>query len=173
MTINQQPQNSPSWGFFVFAIWWRVIYTMPMPEVIAIASDHAGVALKEALKDQLMALGFLPEDLGAHSKDSVDYPDYAEKLCKLILSKKATRGVLVCGSGIGMSIAANRHKGIRAALCRSVVDAELSRQHNNANVLCLGERSTDVDTAKEILKRFLDTPFEGGRHEARVSKMDK
>ncbi len=146
---------------------------MAMPEVIAIASDHAGVALKEALKDQLLALGLLPEDLGALSRDSVDYPDYAEKLCKFILGKKAARGVLICGSGIGMSIAANRHKGIRAALCRSVEDAELSRQHNNANVLCLGERSTSADEAKEILKRFLATSFEGGRHEARVNKMDK
>ena len=144
-----------------------------MSETIAIASDHAGVALKEALKAQLLALGVVPEDLGAHSKDSVDYPDYAEKLCKFIVGKKATRGVLICGSGIGMSIAANRHKGIRAALCRSVADAELSRQHNNANVLCLGERSTSAEDAKEILKRFLATPFEGGRHEARVSKMDK
>lgn len=144
-----------------------------MPEVVAIASDHAGVVLKETLKAQLLALGFLPEDMGAHSKDSVDYPDYAEKLCKCILSKKAARGVLICGSGIGMSIAANRHKGIRAALCRSVQDAELSRQHNNANVLCLGERSTSAEDAKDILKRFLSTNFEAGRHEARVNKMDK
>lgn len=144
-----------------------------MTETIAIASDHAGTQLKDALKDQLLALGFIPEDLGAHSKDSVDYPDYANALSKWVLAKPVRRGVLICGSGIGMSIAANRHKGIRAALCRTVQDAELSRQHNNANVLCLGERITDIATSKEILKRFLDTPFEGGRHEARVTKMDK
>ena len=142
-----------------------------MPEVVAIASDHAGVVLKETLKAQLLALGFLPEDMGAHSKDSVDYPDYAEKLCKCILSKKAARGVLICGSGIGMSIAANRHKGIRAALCRSVQDAELSRQHNNANVLCLPARFVSLDVAKECVDAFLTTSFEGGRHQNRVNKI--
>jgi len=144
-----------------------------MPETIAIASDHAGVALKETLKDAILNAGMLPEDMGAHSKDSVDYPDYANQLSKWVLAKEGRRAVLVCGSGIGMSIAANRHKGIRAALCRTPLDAELSRQHNNANILCLGERMTDADTAKEILSRFLVTAFEGGRHEARVAKMDK
>ncbi|MDX2073372.1 MAG: ribose 5-phosphate isomerase B [Alphaproteobacteria bacterium] len=144
-----------------------------MPETIAIASDHAGVTLKETLKDQLLALGFLPEDMGAFAKDSVDYPDYAHLVSKWIVAQPARRGVLICGSGIGMSIAANRHKGVRAALCRTVEDAGLARTHNNANVLCLGERSTDAETAKEILKHFLATPFDGGRHETRVNKMDK
>jgi len=144
-----------------------------MPETIAIASDHAGVALKETLKDAILNAGMLPEDMGAHSKDSVDYPDYANQISKWVLAKEGRRAVLVCGSGIGMSIAANRHKGIRAALCRTPLDAELSRQHNNANILCLGERQTDAETAKEILSRFLATAFEGGRHEARVAKMDK
>jgi ribose 5-phosphate isomerase B len=145
---------------------------MAMTETIAIASDHAGVALKETLKAQLMQLGHIPEDMGVHSRDSVDYPDYAKKVTDWVLKAKARRAVLICGSGIGMSIAANRSKGIRAALCRSVEDAELARQHNDANILCLGERSTDANTAKEILMRFLATPFEGGRHEARVKKMD-
>lgn len=159
--------------FFVFAILSGLIYSFSMTETIAIASDHAGVALKEVLKDQLLALGMLPEDLGAHSKDSVDYPDYANQLAKWVLARDARRGILICGSGIGMSIAANRHKGIRAALCRNVEDASLARQHNNANVLCLGERLTDTQAAKEILKVFLTTAFEGGRHETRVTKMDK
>ena len=142
-----------------------------MSEIIPIASDHAGVSLKAALKEQLLARSFVPEDLGAHTRDSVDYPDFAEALCQFILTGKATRGVLICGSGIGMSISANRHKGIRAALCRSREDAELARKHNNANVLCLGERTTNAATAKDIVTAFIGTEFEGGRHAARVEKM--
>lgn len=144
-----------------------------MPETIAIASDHAGVTLKETLKNVIINSGMLPEDFGAHSKDSVDYPDYAKKVTDWVIKHPGARAVLICGSGIGMSMAANRVKGIRAALVRSVEEAELARSHNNANVLCLGERITPADTAKEILARFLATPFEGGRHEARVAKMDK
>jgi len=144
-----------------------------MPETIAIASDHAGVALKETLKDAILKAGMIPEDMGAHSKDSVDYPDYAKKVTDWVLKHPGARAVLICGSGIGMSMAANRVKGIRAALIRTPEEAELSRQHNDANVLCLGERLTNAESAKEILKRFLATPFEGGRHEGRVSKMDK
>jgi ribose 5-phosphate isomerase B len=144
-----------------------------MSETIAIASDHAGVALKDALREQLLALNMLPEDMGVHSRDSVDYPDYANLVSKWVLAKSGRRGVLICGSGIGMSIAANRHKGIRAALCRSALDAELARGHNDANILCLGERLTDASTAKEILKRFLATPFEDGRHTLRIAKLDK
>lgn len=140
-------------------------------EHIPIASDHAGITLKSALKNELLAQGFVPDDLGTHTKDSVDYPDFAHTLCQYILADKAKRGVLICGSGIGMSIAANRHKNIRAALCRSVQDAELARKHNNANVLCLGERSTDITTAKAILQAFIATEFEAGRHEKRVEKM--
>lgn len=142
-----------------------------MSEIVAIASDHAGVALKEFLIAQLGAFGFVPEDLGPSNTDSVDYPDYANRLCQWVLAEEGRRGILICGSGIGMSIAANRHKAIRAALCRSVQDAQLARQHNNANVLCLGERVTDAVTAKEILQHFLVTPFEGGRHALRVEKM--
>lgn len=142
-----------------------------MPETIAIASDHAGVSLKETLKEALGARGFLVNDLGPHSKDSVDYPDFAARLTKLVAGHKGSRGILICGSGIGMSMAANRVKGIRAALCRSVEDAQLARAHNDANVLCLGERMTDAGTAKDILDAFLTTSFDGGRHQARVEKM--
>ncbi len=143
-----------------------------MPETIAIASDHAGVALKDALKADLLAHGILPEDLGSHSRDSVDYPDYARQLSAWVVGGSKRRGILICGSGIGMSMAANRVKGVRAALCRTVEDAELARQHNDANVLCLGERITDAGCAKEILATFLATGFEGGRHAGRVEKMD-
>lgn len=142
-----------------------------MPETIAIASDHAGVALKESLKNQLMSHGLVPEDMGAHTKDSVDYPDFAKRVCEWVVKEAGRRAVLICGSGIGMSMAANRILGIRAALCRSVEDAELSRKHNNANVLCLGERMTPAVTAQEILQVFLTTEFEGGRHQARVEKL--
>ena len=142
-----------------------------MAETIAIASDHAGVTLKETLKSELMSLGFIPEDLGVHSRDSVDYPDFAKKTTDWLLKGTGRRAILICGSGIGMSIAANRIKGIRAALCRSVEDAELSRKHNNANILCLGERITDAETSKDILRRFIATAFEGGRHQARVDKL--
>lgn len=142
-----------------------------MPETIAIASDHAGVNLKETLKAQLQALGFAAHDLGTRTKDTVDYPDLAKNLCEWILMQKDRRGVLICGSGIGMSMAANRYKGVRAALCRTVQDAELARKHNDANVLCLGERITPVDEAQDIVQSFFATAYEGGRHQARVDKM--
>ena len=142
-----------------------------MPETIAIASDHAGIQLKDALKSALMSHGFVPEDMGPHSRDSVDYPDFAGSLSTWVLAGKERRGVLICGSGIGMSMAANRHKGIRAALCRSVEDAELARRHNDANILCLGERITPEGLAKEILAIFLATPFDGGRHTNRITKL--
>ncbi len=140
-------------------------------EIIAIASDHAAFDLKAQLKDELEALGYTPLDLGAHSRDSVDYPDVANWLAAAIEAGKASRGVLICGSGIGVSIAANRHRGIRAALCHDVTTARLCRQHNDANVLALGGRLIGVDLAKECLKTFLATPFEGGRHERRVAKL--
>lgn len=140
-------------------------------EIIAIASDHAAFDLKAQLKDELAALGYTPLDLGAHSRDSVDYPDMANALAAAIAAGNAGRGVLMCGSGIGVSIAANRHRGIRAALCHDVTTARLCRQHNDANVLVLGGRLIGVDLAKECLKTFLATPFEGGRHERRVAKL--
>jgi ribose 5-phosphate isomerase B len=139
--------------------------------VVAIASDHAGFALKEKLKAQLAQAGLTPLDLGAYNEESVDYPDFGKALADAIKTEKATRGVLICGSGIGISIAANRHKHIRAALCHSEETARLSREHNNANVLVLGARIVDDATAKAALHAFLNTPFAGGRHAGRVEKL--
>lgn len=138
---------------------------------IAIASDHAGVALKEALKKEIEQLGYVPDDLGTNTLDSVDYPDFADKLAKTIKQGKAEKGVLICGTGIGISIAANRHKEIRAALCHNELTAKLAREHNDANVLALGARVVDEATAKTCVKTFLTTAFEGGRHQKRVEKL--
>jgi len=140
-------------------------------DIVAIASDHAGFELKEKLKEEISKLGLKAEDLGTKGSESVDYPDYAEALVKWMRLHSGGRGVLICGSGIGMSIAANRHKGIRAALVHNGIEAELARKHNNANVLCLGARTTNNLSAKEALKTFLNTAFEGGRHEKRVEKL--
>ena len=142
-----------------------------MPLSVAIASDHAGFDLKQQIVIFLGELGHAPLDLGPASTASVDYPDYARALAEAVLAGKAERGVLICGSGIGMSMAANRHKGIRAALVHGGLEARLSRQHNNANVLCLGARIIGIEAAKDALREFLATPFEGGRHQGRVEKM--
>ena len=137
---------------------------------IALASDHAGFELKEAAKKWLDADELIDE--GTNSIDSVDYPDYAAKVARDVQEKKADYGVLVCGSGIGMSIAANRFKGVRAALCRSIEDARLAREHNDANVLVLGGRVTREGDAKKIVEAFFSTEFSGaGRHSRRVKKM--
>ncbi len=138
---------------------------------IAIAADHAGLPLKTELVHELDRRGFRVIDLGTAREASVDYPDYAEALAHCIESGKVDRGVLICGSGIGMSIAANRHREVRAALCRDTESARLARQHNDANVLVLGGRVTPIDQAKACLEAFLDTPFEGGRHARRVAKL--
>lgn len=140
-------------------------------ETIAIAADHAGFDLKSVLVDELRKAGHTVIDLGTNSADSVDYPDFADAVAKAIKAKQAERGVLVCGTGIGISIAANRHKGVRAALCRDSTDARLAREHNDANVLVLGGRTTGVETARDCLKSFLSTAFSGGRHVRRVEKM--
>jgi ribose 5-phosphate isomerase B len=139
--------------------------------VIAIASDHAGIDVKEALKTVLTKRGYEVFDLGPHIPESVDYPDFADALTTVIGEGQAARGVLICGTGIGMSIAANRKPFIRAALCHSVTDARLTRQHNDANVLVVGARTLGIETAKECLETFLNTEFEGGRHQRRVDKM--
>ncbi len=139
--------------------------------MVAIASDHAGFELKEKLKADIAALGFKVSDLGTQGTQSVDYPDYAEALAEWMKAHEGSKGILICGSGIGMSIAANRHKFIRAALVHDGAEAALARKHNNANVLCLGARTTGVEAAKDALKVFLETPFEGGRHEKRVEKL--
>ena len=139
---------------------------------ITIASDHAGYDLKNYLVKEIINMGFKVIDLGTNSNDSVDYPDFAKMAVKNILEKKSDVAVLICGSGIGMSITANRFKGIRAALCRDVNDAKLARQHNNANILTLPGRQIDVDEAKNCFKIFINTSFEGGRHKKRVEKID-
>jgi ribose 5-phosphate isomerase B len=140
-------------------------------ETIAIASDHAGFELKEALKAALSELDFTPLDLGTSGSASVDYPDFADRLAGALAEGKAKRGVLICGTGIGISIAANRHRHVRAALIHDVTGARLTRQHNDANVVCLGARTTGVDVAKDCLRVFLGTDFEGGRHQSRVAKL--
>ena len=142
-----------------------------MPETIAIASDHAGFDLKALLKQELATLGFEALDLGPDSTASVDYPDFADRLAGALKDNQAARGVLICGTGIGISMAANRHRHIRAAVAHDVTSARLTRLHNNANVLCLGARLIGTDVAKECLKVFLTTDFEGGRHNNRVAKM--
>ena len=139
---------------------------------IALASDHAGYEFKDALAAYLKEKGYDVIDLGTNSGESVDYPVYAKKLCTSILSGECERGILVCGTGIGMSIAANRHKGIRAALCTIPEYAKLAREHNNANVLCLGARFIALEEAKKITDVFLETEFLGGRHQNRVNQLD-
>ncbi len=140
--------------------------------VIYIASDHAGLSLKNSLAIRLKAMGRQFEDFGTHNEASCDYPDFAVKVCRAVLENPGSFGILVCGTGIGMSMTANRIPGIRAALCTHEFHARATRAHNNANVLCLGERVTAPGLACELAEIFLSTPFEGGRHERRVEKID-
>jgi ribose 5-phosphate isomerase B len=139
---------------------------------IVIAADHGGFDLKALLVEELKTAGVAVLDLGTNSRDSVDYPDYAQQLARTLAEGRARLGVLVCGTGIGMSIAANRHRGVRAALCHDVTEARLARQHNDANVLVLGGRTTGSEVARDCLRTFLNTEFEGGRHQRRVAKLD-
>ncbi|HYD08059.1 MAG TPA: ribose 5-phosphate isomerase B [Reyranella sp.] len=138
---------------------------------IAVASDHAGFDLKEILKSDLQAAGYAVLDLGTDSMASVDYPDYGTAMADAIASGRAERGVLVCGSGIGISIAANRNPKVRAVLAHDTTSARLSREHNDANVVAFGQRLIGVEVAREALKVFLNTAFEGGRHAGRVAKL--
>jgi ribose 5-phosphate isomerase B len=138
---------------------------------IAIGADHAGFTLKNDLRDALRASGHEVEDLGTDSATSTDYPDYALKVARQVASGDADRGVLVCATGIGMSIAANKVHGIRAALGTNPEEVRLVRAHNNANVLTFGQKFVDAPTAENLTKIFLETPFEGGRHERRVNKI--
>jgi ribose 5-phosphate isomerase B len=138
---------------------------------IAVASDHAGFDLKEILKQDLQAAGYAVLDLGTNSTASVDYPDFGKAMGEAIASGKADKGVLVCGSGIGISIAANRNPAVRAVLAHDATSARLSREHNDANVVAFGQRMTGIEVAREALKVFLQTAFEGGRHAGRVAKL--
>jgi len=140
---------------------------------IAVASDHAGFDLKEILKRDLQEAGLEVLDLGTNSSQSVDYPDFGMAMADAVASGKAERGVLVCGTGIGISMAANRNPKVRAALVHDVTSARLSRMHNDANVVAFGQRLIGTETAREALKVFLGTEFEGGRHANRVAKLSK
>jgi ribose 5-phosphate isomerase B len=142
-----------------------------MPETIAIAADHGGYDLKTALLPVIAAMGLGVLDLGTSGHEAVDYPDFAAALAVALADGRARRGVLICGTGIGISIAANRHKGVRAALCHDGLTARLARQHNDANVLALGGRLIGFETAKDCLATFLTTPFDGGRHIGRIAKL--
>jgi ribose 5-phosphate isomerase B len=139
--------------------------------IIAIASDHGGIEMKSALFGMLVKKGYDVLDLGTSETGSVDYPDYAFKLSRALIEGKASRGVLICGSGIGISIAANRFPQIRAALIHDALGAKLCREHNNANVIAFGGRVLGIETAQDCLNIFLNTDFEGGRHERRVAKL--
>ena len=138
---------------------------------IALAADHAGYELKNTLRAAIERRGLKVLDLGTNDSGSVDYPDMAGVLAAALGDGRANRGVLVCGTGIGISIAANRHRHVRAALCHDVTTATLARQHNDANVLVLGARVVGANVAADSLAAFLDTQFEGGRHERRVDKL--
>ena len=139
--------------------------------MIAIGSDHGGYLLKEDIKKHLEEKGYEFKDFGTDSTASCDYPVYAEKVCRAIQSGECEKGILVCGTGIGMSMCANKCKGIRAAVCGDHFSAEFTRKHNNANVLCLGARVIGAGVAMQLVDIFLTTEYEGGRHEKRVEMM--
>jgi ribose 5-phosphate isomerase B len=143
-----------------------------MPEHIPIGADHAGFELKERLKRELEALGFAPDDVGTHSAESTDYPDYAHQVADRVARGEAARGVLLCGTGLGMAYAANRHHGVRAAVAWTPEIAKLAREHNDANILVLPARFVTEGAGLDILKTWLETPFEGGRHARRIAKID-
>ena len=144
-----------------------------MAETIPIAADHAGFAMKERLVRELRALGYEPLDLGTHSADAVDYAGFAHQVAQRVAQGANTRGVLLCGTGLGMGYAANRHPGVRAAVVWSPEVAHLAREHNDANVLVLPARCLDDETGVAILKEWLITPFAGGRHARRVAQIEE
>jgi len=137
-----------------------------------IGTDHAGFEVKPFVIEYLEKKGIEVEDLGCYSSESVDYPDYAHKVAEAVLANPGSMGILICGSGIGMSLAANKHKGIRAALCHDHYTASMARRHNNANILCFGARIVGKGEIESILEGWLNSEFEGGRHQRRVEKID-
>lgn len=145
------------------------IFNQQLP--LAIGADHAGFEYKEALKAALQEAGWQVDDKGTHSLDSVDYPDFAHPVATMVAEGKAAVGILVCGSGNGVCMTANKHAGIRAALCWNEELASLARQHNNANILCVPARFVSPELAQQMTDTFLSTAFEGGRHERRVEKI--
>ena len=140
--------------------------------MIVIASDHAGVELKAALLEAIRVAGREARDLGPVDTTSVDYPDFAHLVADAVASGEAAMGVLICGTGIGMSLSANRHRGVRAALCHDAFTAEMARRHNDANVLCVGARVIGGGVAEQVVEVFLSTSFEGGRHQRRVDLIE-
>ncbi len=136
-----------------------------------VGSDHAGYAVKDLVVEMLLSRGYEVEDLGTHSPDRVDYPDYAEKVARAVVADPGSRGVLICGTGIGMSIAANKIHGIRAAHCNDWYTAKMARAHNDANILCFGERVSGPGVIESMIDVFTTTEFEGGRHVGRVEKI--
>lgn len=142
-------------------------------ETIVMGSDHAAYQMKETIKSYLEDRGFAVEDVGAPGTDSVDYPDFGIKVASAVSTGKQKRGILMCGTGLGMSMVANRFPGVRAALCGDIFSAVMSRQHNDANILVLGGRVIGDVLAKEIVRAWLDTEFDGGRHQNRLDKFDR
>lgn len=140
---------------------------------IAVGADHAGLELKNHVRSTLEALGHEVDDLGTLAKESTDYPEWAHRVARRVASGEAERGVLVCGSGVGMAMAANRHRGVRAVATGDLLTVRYARAHNDANVLALGERFVAPAVADELVREFLATPFDGGRHERRVGKLDR
>ena len=140
-------------------------------KTVAIGSDHAGFSYKEQAKNLLAELEIPFKDLGTSNEESTDYPDWGHKVSEAVMSGECDGGMLICGTGIGMAIIANKHKGIRAASCESVTAARLARQHNNANILAVGGRITGWESVVDIVKVFFSTPFDGGRHERRIDKV--
>ena len=138
---------------------------------IALGSDHRALELKQAIMDFIIELGYGCQDFGSYDSNSVDYPDIAQKVAEAVISGEYDYGVLICGTGIGMSIAANKIRGIRAALCHDVFDATRARQHNDANILCMGSEKTQPDDAYKIVQTFLSEQFEGDRHSRRLDKI--
>ena len=139
---------------------------------IGLASDHGGFELKEAVKAFLKSIGAEPIDLGTFSEDSVDYPEFAAQVAEKVSTGRFERGILICGTGIGMSIAANKFRGIRAALVNDLYSSRFSREHTDANILVMGGRIVGKDVAKEIVRIWLETPFAGGRHQRRLQKIE-
>ncbi|MBO9731800.1 MAG: ribose 5-phosphate isomerase B [Chitinophaga sp.] len=147
----------------------NTIFNLTLP--VAIGSDHAGFEYKEEVISFLESKGLQVKDYGTHSKDSVDYPDYAHPVSTAVEREQAAFGILICGSANGVAITANKHQGIRAAICWGAELSRLARSHNNANVLCIPARFVDIPVATEMVETFISTPFEGGRHQDRVRKM--
>ena len=140
--------------------------------MIVIASDHAGIDLNARILEVVRGEGHEAHDLGPTDSNSVDYPDFGHKVATAVIAGEAQTGILICGTGIGMSMTANRHPGVRAALCQDAFTAEMARRHNDANVLCIGARSTGPGVAEQMVRIFLETPFEGGRHQRRVDLIE-